>query len=483
MTTTETRRSRRRLSDLPGLSRFAPPTVPTPAEQDEGGDELLPWTVPGHRLRASERAANSGFYAPAVTGAPSSTRQAAVLNTALIAAPTGTDGLVIGRDVLSQGAVAHDPFTAYNATPRRITSPNVVLMGDVGGGKSSCTKCNYVARPLTLRGRRVVVFDKKDENGEGEYAPMVRAYKHEPIRFTADQTSTRLNLLDEHIIRGGGAEAQARAIQNVVQLANNNQPLGHWQREAVRLALGRTFNQFEDKRRAATLTDVLPHLGHVVAAVEGELSPDAAERLHQAGLDVRFILQDLLNEYGGIFDGETSANVDLAAKLTSFDVSGLDPSGAAVPVVMSIGYQWLLGRLRAERGSVTNVIYEEGWHMVAGPSASLLQSSQKLSRALGISNVFVMHKGTDIPVDSIGMTMLQEAQTIHVYRQSRAADAAWCQQYFDFAPETAEVIMDLEVGHQIFKYGNRPEVRMRHLRSAWERELTSTDSAMSSTGR
>ena len=457
-------------------SRPAPLEVPDAATNDT---EFLPWSAPGSRLRVNDRAAASGFYAPAETGAPSSTRQAAVLNTALIANPTSTDGLVLGRDNLSQSAAAHDPATAYNAVPRRITSPNVVCMGDVGGGKSSNTKCNYVARPLTLINRRVVVFDKKLEGDEGEYAPMVRAYKSEPIRFAPDGTGSRLNALDKHIIRGAGARGQARVIRNIVQLADGDKPVNKWGREAIRIALRRTFAQFEDRRRTATLADVLPHLGTVVEADHRDLSAKARDRLHQAGKSVLFTLHDLLDEYGGMFDGETSRDVDLSAKLTSFDISALDEESAAVPVVMSIGYQWLLGRLRDEPGYITNVIYEEGWHMVAGPSARLLRSSQKLSRALGISNVFVMHKGTDIPENSIGMTMLQEAQTIHVYKQSRRADAEWCQQYFDFAPETTEAIMNLEPGEQIFKYGSNPEIRLRHLRSAWERDLTNTDGAMS----
>ena len=58
-----------------------------------------------------------------------------------------------------------------------------------------------------------------------------------------------------------------------------------------------------------------------------------------------------------------------------------------VAVVMAIGHMWLTGRLKTERGSVTNVVYEEGWHMIGGPSAQLVKSNQKLSRALGISNV------------------------------------------------------------------------------------------------
>jgi hypothetical protein len=91
-----------------------------PAETLESG-EWPPYAEQGTRLRVRERAAKNGFYAPAFQGAPTTTRQAEILNTALIAAPTGVEGVAAGRDVLSQTAISKDPFTVYNSTPRRFT--------------------------------------------------------------------------------------------------------------------------------------------------------------------------------------------------------------------------------------------------------------------------------------------------------------------------------------------------------------------------
>jgi hypothetical protein len=107
-----------------------------------------------------------------------------------------------------------------------------------------------------------------------------------------------------------------------------------------------------------------------------------------------------------------------------------------------------------------------------------VKSNQKLSRSLGISNVFVMHKGTDIPPDSPGYTVVQEAQTIYAYRQDRDEDARWVTQTFNFAPDTQEVLMNLRPGNCVFKYGSNPETHMQHIRSQWEAEMTDTDEAM-----
>jgi hypothetical protein len=462
---------------LPVMRAFAPPPerVDRTVEDDTG--EILPWTAEGTQLRVKAGPAKRGFYAPALDGAPTTTRQAEILNTALIGPPTGTKGVVNGRDVLSRTTISHDPVTAYNSVPREVSSPNVIAMGDVGAGKSAHIKCNYVLRPLLLAGRRAVVFDKKDQAGEGEYSNVVRHYGFEPIRFTTDKTGTTLNLLDPMIVRGTGIQGQARLLNIVTRLARGDQALTGWEEEALRAALRMTLEQVG--RRAPVLTDVLPNLGNIVDDPEyAALSLTAKDDLHRAGLSVKWTLNGLLDEYAGLLDGETSDAVDLSGKLTSFDISQLPDDGPAVPVVMAIGNMWMLGRLRDERDSATTVVWEEGWHMIGGPAAGLIKSNQKLSRGLGISNVFVMHKGTDIPKDSPGMAIIQEAQTVVVYRQSRPEDALWCQETFGLAPETARTIETLRDGHYIFKYGSHPETHVQHIRSRWERELTNTDEGL-----
>ena len=475
--TTQLHDSRSRVWSLPILRNFAPPVEPTALEESASPSEIIPWAQPGTVLRPSQRAARRGFYAPMLDGAPTTTRQAEILNTALIGPPTGTRGVVNGRDILSRTTISHDPVTAYNSTPREVSSPNVIAMGDVGAGKSSHVKCNYVIRPLLLAGRRAVVFDKKDQAGEGEYSDVVRHYGFEPIKFAADSSGTTLNILDPVIAHGTGLQGQARLLNIVTRLARGDQSLNGWEEEALRAALRMTVEGADG--RVPVLTDVLPNLGNIVDDPEYRaLSATARDDLHKAGLSVKWTLNGLLDEYSGLLDGETSRSVDLSGKLTSFDISQLPDDGPAVPVVMAIGNMWMLGRLRSDRTHATTVVWEEGWHMIGGPSAHLIKANQKLARGLGISNVFVMHKGTDIPKDSAGMAIIQEAQTIVVYRQSRPEDAAWCQETFGLAPETAKTIETLRDGHYIFKYGSHPETHVQHIRSAWETRLTNTDEGL-----
>lgn len=478
---------RRGLSRLPGLGFLAPPVVETVTDAGEAGGaagELVPFNQPGARLRLSARAARAGWYAPALPGAPSTTRQAEILNLALIAPPTGTDGVVNGRDTLSRALIAHDAATAYNQEPREVTSPNVLVFGTVGSGKSSFVKTTCVARPLVLSHRNVVVFDKKpsdDAGDEGEYAALARRFASEPIRFTQDGSGTRLNIMDPLIAAGRGESGQYDLLTAIARVARDDAPLNEWEKKALRAALHKTF-QAAEGGRTPVAADLLPQLGAVVDDPEfSDLNPRARDLLHEAGLSVRWTFDELLNAYPGLLDGETSAEVDLSHKLTVFDLSQLPDTGPAVPVVMAIGNMWLMGRLRAARGAdrrVTNVVYEEGWHMIGGPSAALIKSNEKLSRALGISNVFVMHKGTDIPKDSPGYAVVQEAQTVYAFRQDRRDDAAWATTTFNLAPETTDTLMSLPVGHCVMKIGARPEIQLQHVRSRWEAEVTNTDAAL-----
>lgn len=467
---------------VPLLRAFAGPS-PVATTPVEDLNEWLPWEAKGSLLRKSERKAGKGFYAPYVEGSPTSTRQAEILNSTLIAAPTGSAGVSIGRDVMSRTGVNSDPITGYNATPKLVTSTGVVVLGDVGSGKSSGVKCMYVIRPLVLKQRRVVIFDKKDEGGEGEYSELCRHYGHDPLRFTLDGTGEKLNLLDPLLSTRGddGQDNHLELLDTVPSLVREGVSADEWERKAIRLAYRSLRKSFEDGR-VSTLDDLVQRLGILENGDRSlvGMSSAAKERLHQAGLSIRWVFDDLMDSYGSVFDGETSKRVRLDDRITSFDISQLPDAGPSIPTVMGVANLWLLATARKQRGWKTNVINEEAWYIMATELAKQAKSNTKLARGLGLSNVYVMHKGSDTPVGSPGMSVIQEAHTIHIYRQNRPIEAAWCASTFGFEQETARIIETLDNGHYIFKVGaGNPETEVEHIRSDWEKLMTNTDSALS----
>ncbi|HEV7949905.1 MAG TPA: ATP/GTP-binding protein, partial [Glaciihabitans sp.] len=99
---------RSRLASVPLLKIFVPPAPSTPAPPTEANGsggvapgravDVPPFERSGSALRVSAGSAGRGWYAPMLTGAPSTTRQGEILNTAIIGPPTGIAGVVNGYD-------------------------------------------------------------------------------------------------------------------------------------------------------------------------------------------------------------------------------------------------------------------------------------------------------------------------------------------------------------------------------------------------
>src|SRR5271166_1553797 len=97
----------------------------------------------------------------------------------------GVDGVLVGRDLLG-GAFAYDPFALYRRGV--LTNPNMVVVGQIGRGKSAFVK-TYLWRQAAF-GRRAWVVDPK-----GEYGALARAWGVEPLRLRPGG-AIRLNPLD-----------------------------------------------------------------------------------------------------------------------------------------------------------------------------------------------------------------------------------------------------------------------------------------------
>lgn len=421
--------------------------------------------------------ASLGYYRHTVKGAPSTTRQTEILNTAVIAAPTDEEGVLVGEDTLSKTAVAHDPLTAY----RRgyLDSTNVCTIGDVGAGKSSLMKTVYGIRPLILKGRHVVNVDKKEQDGEGEYTPLARAFGTTSIRLMSDGTGSCLNLLDPALHGKGEGADMLSILQATCEILNDDQPLDPWEMKALRVALKQAIVHARGQGRVQVIGDVLHFLEDVTVGVSPSMKPAARDRIYLAGLTVSFLLERLVDEFPGMVDGETSKDIRLAEKFTHFDISGLPEEGPAIRICMMLINAWTVGTIRANPGKfTTNFLVEEGWYLVGGPMGKIFQKNLKLARALGMSTIVNLHHIADIPTDDPAVAFIKEAQTLHLFRQSRADDAALTERIAGLRPGTQEHLMTLPNGQHFLKVGSRAEIRVRHIRTDLEVGLTDTDGAL-----
>lgn len=403
-----------------------------------------------------------GWYEPRVRPMHSTTRQADVLNLALLAPPTTHRGLIVGIDQPAGQVVCHDPFTACE--DQLVASPDVVVVGDAGTGKSSLLKTWGTIRQLVLDRRRVVVLDPR-----GEYARVTAAVGAPSIRFTVDGTGARLNLLDPAIhpaaesgmdksTTSGGPVALLRTIlaEALGREANERES------RALRLALAAATADARDRRRAPVIGDVVHHLINPAAGAAKQ-SHVPVTALRDWGLEPAFALERLTGDVlAGVVDGETTPNVrlDHPSGLTHVDLSGLPPGGLAARLVTSLITTWQRHRFAGFEQTVT--IVENGRH--AG-----IHEGDEPAGGSAVATFTVFRHACDLLA---APPPLRAAPTVFLYRQARRADAQACVDLYDLPPTAVETITSLERGTCLLKIGSDPPIVVRHVRARDEVWLT-----------
>jgi hypothetical protein len=244
--------------------------------------------------------------------------------------------------------------------------------------------------------------------------------------------------------------------------------------------------------------------------VEALLSPsaDAARALRTSvrdlledGRDVALELRRLVHgDLCGMFDGPTTVGLDLSAPLVVLDLSALYAS-AALGVLMACATAWLqaaltrtaaagVGADRAGGHSRFFLVVDEAWAILSNLGvARWLQSSWKLSRAFGVSNVAVLHRVSDLR--SVGASdseqvalaqgLLSDSETRVVYAQSPGELEA-AAELLSLSTTETELLPQLRRGIGLWKVGQRSFL-VQHRLSAMERMMVDTDAAMTGSVR
>ena len=243
----------------------------------------------------------------------------------------------------------------------------------------------------------------------------------------------------------------------------------------------------------------------VPVVVEALLTPtvDAARSLRterrdllEDGRDVALELRRLVHgDLRGMFDGPTTSGLDLSSPLVVLDLSALY-SSAALGVLMACATAWLqaaLARAAVGAGEAPAghgqgrffLVVDEAWAILSNLGvARWLQSSWKLSRAFGVSNIAVLHRVSDLR--SVGASdseqvalaqgLLSDSETRVVYAQSPGELEAAAELLSLSATET-DLLPQLRRGVALWKVGQRSFL-VQHRLSATERSIVDTDAAM-----
>jgi type IV secretory pathway VirB4 component len=390
----------------------------------------------------------------------------------------GTRGVLIGKELYSGQGVVYDPFEMYGDA---LPGPNALILGDVGNGKSALTK-TYLLRQIRF-GRQVAVLDSKNQRGEGEYAKLARALGATPIRLVpgadshSDRGRVRLNPLDPAI----APDRQLSLLRTIAQVALDRR-LEPREGDALMRAHARVVD-------AASATREQPTLPEVVAALLSPTDADAlatattVERLLEDGRDVAIELNRLCEgDLRGMFDGPTTAGIDLDAPLTVFDLSALDADGEALPILMACIGVWLQFVWVRPDGRKRIFVVEEGWHVIGNLyTARLFRRLWKLARGLGLQNIAVVHHLSDLTAgggaaaDAVN-ALLEEAQTRIVYRQSTKETRSVARD-LGLSESAVRQVPDLPRGCALWVVGTQVRL-VQHVMTDYERELVLTDDAM-----
>jgi type IV secretory pathway VirB4 component len=397
------------------------------------------------------------------------TRHAQAVYPFIAAGGLGGRGVFIGRDAAG-GAFCYDPWVLYGNGV--LDDPNVIVLGKLGQGKSSLVKT--LLWRMLLFGRRAFVLDVKRE-----YGPLCQAVGVKPISLVPGG-GVRLNPLasrpEEH--------AQLDLLRAVTITATGG-PLTQIEAGALREALRAV-------RARGVGEPTLPEIAAALFAPSAEMAArlrTTADRLATDARRAALALQDLCEgPLHGMFDGPTSAGLDLDARLLVLDLHAVRDS-PAVGILMACATAWmsaLLSRMaeRPGRERLINVA-DESWKIVQHTGlGEWFQSNFKLARQFGVMNLVVLHKLADLQAVGdagsraarIAEGLIADASTRIVYHQDES-QVPLTRGLLGLSETEAQLISMLSAGQALWRVGSRSFV-VQHYRSQREAELTNTDTGM-----
>jgi type IV secretory pathway VirB4 component len=189
-----------------------------------------------------------------------------------------------------------------------------------------------------------------------------------------------------------------------------------------------------------------------------------------------------------MFDGPTTPELDLDAKLVVLDLHAVKDS-PALGILMACATAWttaLLARTASRPGRERLInVADESWKIVQHTGlGEWFQSNFKLARQFGVMNVVVLHKLADLQAAGdagsraakIAEGLLSDASTRIIYHQDES-QVELTRTLLGLSDRESRVIGMLSPGQALWRVANRSFV-VQHHRSALELRLTNTDTGM-----
>ncbi len=385
----------------------------------------------------------------------------------------GDRGVYIGRDLFG-GAFTYDAWELYAAGV--LTNPNMVVLGQIGRGKSSFVK-SLVWRQQVF-GRQAWVVDPK-----GEYGPLAAASGATSLRIIPGG-SVRLNPLQTPGAGVGDGDCRRRQAELLCSLAAGSlgRPLSPHERTAAELAMGSVADRNGEPTLPAVVDALLVPEPGAARSVHTDVASLAADG-REVALELRRLVR---GDLAGMFDGPTTPGIDLTSHLVVIDLSALYAS-PALGLLMTCATAWLQATLQHDDGIRRLVVVDEAWAILSNLAiARWLQAGFKLARAFGAANVAVVHRLSDLRAagaegseqQRLAEGLLADSETRVIFGQP-PSEVESATDLLGLTSTEADLLPRLPRGVALWKVGARAFL-VEHRLGRQESELVDTDVRMTS---
>jgi type IV secretory pathway VirB4 component len=375
-----------------------------------------------------------------------------------------------------------------------LTNPNLLVVGQVGRGKSTFVK-TFVWRQAAF-GRQAWVVDPK-----GEYGPVAEACGGTPWRL-APGGNVCLNPLDlvprttnsgapvsdrdPIALTAGLVEEPVAALHRRSELACSlaSSALGRALSPPERTAVDLAARAVAERTCRPTLPDLVGALLDPDPALAATVRTDVAGLAHDGRLVALELRRLVEGDLAGMFDGPTSEGLRMDLPVVALDLSAVFAS-PALALLMTCAASWMQATLAVSGGPKRLVVVDEAWAVLHDlATARWLQATFKLARSTGIANVAVVHRLSDLraagPAGSIQQQLaeglLADTETRVVFGQP-PAEAEASGRLLRLTHTERELVSRLPRGVALWKVGQRSFL-VEHYVGAMEADLVDTDAAM-----
>lgn len=399
---------------------------------------------------------------------PLTTRHSPSLYPWQCATPLPVAGPLIGLDRLGDAApFRFDPWELYAAGV--ITSPNMLVLGQIGTGKSALVK-TYLHRQLRL-GRRVAVLDPK-----GEYDALARVAGLQCVRLHPGGVE-RLNPLDATPGDPPGEVSRHRAtLLTALGASGLGRDLSSEERAALSAVTARLPGQ-------AVLGDVVAQLlapDHRLADELATTPTALAAAVRAAALELRRLLD---GDLAGMLDAASTVTFQAASPGVVVDVSAVFGTDAIGPVMTCVA-SWLARTTLTARHRWI-IVVDEAWALLGRVATTRwLQSTAKLARSLGVQLILLTHRLSDLTSQAdAGSEAARQAQglladtDVRVVHRQPVAERDAAAALLGLTTAEAELATRLPAHRALWRLGRHAAV-VDHLLARDELAFVDTDSRM-----